>query len=87
MSLQARQEIVTEIRASAETAAGRTTSWLSKALRAGGRESMQVTALVFAAALFAIWLRPAGLLAEVWPANALLLAYFVRHPQAATLWN
>ncbi|MEQ8287268.1 diguanylate cyclase [Thalassospira sp.] len=39
-----------------------------------------VAILVFAAALFGILTRPDGLLAVLWPANALLLAAFVRVP-------
>lgn len=43
-----------------------------------------VFALVFAACLFGIATRPAGFLAAIWPANALLLGLFVRCPQLAT---
>lgn len=43
-----------------------------------------VFALVFGACLFGIGTRPAGFLAAVWPANALLLGLFVRHRQFAT---
>ena len=39
-----------------------------------------VATLVFAASLFGILTRPEGLLAVLWPANALLLAAFVRVP-------
>ncbi len=43
-----------------------------------------VGALVFAACLFGIWMRPVGLLAAFWPANALLLGVLVRYPRLAT---
>ncbi|AHB48664.1 diguanylate cyclase [Hyphomicrobium nitrativorans NL23] len=43
-----------------------------------------VFALVLSACLFGIATRPAGFLAAVWPANALLLGLFVRHPRFAT---
>ena len=43
-----------------------------------------VGALVFAACLFGIWMRPVGLLAAFWPANALLLGIMVRYPRLAT---
>ena len=40
--------------------------------------------LIFAAALFGLWTRPAGLLAALWPANALLLGVMVRYPRLST---
>lgn len=40
--------------------------------------------LVLSACLFGIATRPAGFLAAVWPANALLLGLFVRYPHLAT---
>lgn len=43
-----------------------------------------VATLVFAACLLGIGTRPAGFLAAFWPANALLLGLFVRHPKLAT---
>ena len=43
--------------------------------------------LVFAAALFGLWTRPAGLLAALWPANALLLGVMVRYPRLNTPWG
>ena len=43
-----------------------------------------VGALVFAACLFGIWMRPVGILAAFWPANALLLGVLVRYPRLAT---
>lgn len=43
-----------------------------------------VGTLVFVAALFGILTRPEGLLAVLWPANALLLAAFVRVPAMNT---
>jgi len=38
---------------------------------------------VFAASLFGIWSRPAGLLAALWPTNALLLGMMIRYPRLA----
>lgn len=40
--------------------------------------------VIFAACLFGIWMRPVGLLAAFWPANALLLGMLVRYPRVAT---
>ncbi|GGO70211.1 diguanylate cyclase [Bowmanella pacifica] len=40
--------------------------------------------LVFAGCLFGIWTRPVGLLASVWPANALMLGMLLRVPKIAT---
>lgn len=39
---------------------------------------------VFAACLLGIFSRPFGMLASVWPANAILLGLFVRHPSLAS---
>ncbi|RDL52126.1 Diguanylate cyclase DosC [Ensifer sp. M14] len=39
---------------------------------------------VFAACLLGIFSRPFGMLASVWPANAILLGLFVRHPSLST---
>jgi diguanylate cyclase (GGDEF)-like protein len=44
-----------------------------------------VALLVIGAALFGISTRPVGYLAQVWPANALLLGLLVRHPGFARL--
>lgn len=41
--------------------------------------------IVFAAALLGIYTRPDGLLAAVWPANAVMLGVLVVHPKLATL--
>jgi len=38
---------------------------------------------VFVASLFGIWSRPAGLLAALWPTNALLLGMLIRYPRLA----
>lgn len=43
-----------------------------------------VAAVVFATALLGIALRPVGLLSAFWPANAVLLALFLRAPRLAT---
>lgn len=43
-----------------------------------------VFGLVLSACFVGIATRPAGFLAAVWPANALLLGLFVRHPRLAT---
>ncbi len=43
-----------------------------------------VFGVVLSACLFGIATRPAGFLAAVWPANALLLGLFVRYPHLAT---
>ncbi|MBL8629982.1 MAG: response regulator [Rhodospirillaceae bacterium] len=47
-------------------------------------QSAKIALLVFAACQFAFQLRSTGFLAELWPANALLLAYFVRNRQSLT---
>lgn len=46
--------------------------------------ALGAAALVFVASLFGILTRPEGLLAVLWPANALLLAAFVRVPTMNT---
>jgi hypothetical protein len=46
-----------------------------------------VGAVVFFACLFGIYTRPLGLLAAVWPANALLLAILVLNPKLATRYG
>ena len=46
-----------------------------------------VGAVVFSACLFGIYTRPLGLLAAVWPANAILLAVLVRNPKLATRYG
>ncbi|MFV1853339.1 MAG: diguanylate cyclase [Thalassospira sp.] len=46
--------------------------------------ALGVATLVFVASLFGILTRPEGLLAVLWPANALLLAAFVRVPTMNT---
>lgn len=43
-----------------------------------------VGGVVFAASIFGILTRPVGLLAALWPANALLLGLMVRNPRRAT---
>lgn len=48
------------------------------------RDTLIVFSVVLAVCLFGIATRPAGLLAAIWPANALLLGLFVRHPRLAT---
>ena len=48
------------------------------------RTAALVGGIVFTAALFGIATRPAGLLAAIWPANALLLGLLVRRPSLAT---
>lgn len=45
------------------------------------REAGIIALVVFAAALFGIFTRPAGQLAAFWPANALLLGLLVRNPR------
>jgi diguanylate cyclase (GGDEF)-like protein len=47
-------------------------------------DAVVVGALVFAASRFGIWSRPAGLLAALWPTNALLLGMMVRYKRLAT---
>lgn len=44
---------------------------------------LMVLVVVFVASLFGIWTRPVGFLANVWPANALLLGVLLRTPGAA----
>jgi diguanylate cyclase (GGDEF)-like protein len=48
------------------------------------RAAVGIGAIVCAAALFGIATRPAGFLAAIWPANALLLGLLVRRPVFAT---
>jgi diguanylate cyclase (GGDEF)-like protein len=47
------------------------------------RDALLVGGIVFLAATIGIFSRPIGMLAEVWPANALLLGLFVRYPSLA----
>ena len=47
------------------------------------RAALLVGSIVFAASLLGIAMRPAGFMAEIWPANALLLGLFVRRPSLA----
>lgn len=49
-----------------------------------GLDVLIVFGVILAACLFGIATRPAGLLAAIWPANALLLGLFIRHPGLAT---
>lgn len=48
------------------------------------RGLLVVAMVVLAASLFGILTRPVGFLAAVWPANALLLGLWVRHPRLAS---
>jgi diguanylate cyclase (GGDEF)-like protein len=48
------------------------------------RAAFTIGSIVFASALLDIALRPAGFLAAVWPANALMLGLLVRRPVFAT---
>ncbi len=48
------------------------------------RVAIGIGAIVFVAAIFGIATRPAGFLAALWPANALLLGLLVRRPTFAT---
>jgi len=48
------------------------------------RSAMIIAVMVFVAALFGVLTRPAGFLAAIWPANALLLGLLVRRPDFAT---
>ncbi len=43
-----------------------------------------VFGVVLAASLFGIFTRPTGLMAAIWPANAVLLGLFVRRPELST---
>jgi diguanylate cyclase (GGDEF)-like protein len=54
-------------------------NWLGSARDAG-----LVFGLILAASLIGILTRPTGLMAAIWPANALLLGLFVRWPKLAT---
>jgi diguanylate cyclase (GGDEF)-like protein len=56
----------------------------SHGLLGPARHAGMVFALVLAASLFGIFTRPTGLMAAIWPANALLLGIFVRWPKLAT---
>lgn len=46
--------------------------------------AVAVGGIALIASLFGIWMRPVGLLAAFWPANALLLGMLVRYPELAT---
>ncbi|MBX3529318.1 MAG: hypothetical protein KF849_01845 [Rhizobiaceae bacterium] len=46
-----------------------------------------VTGAVVAASLFGITTRPAGFLAAIWPANAILLGIMLRWPSLASVQN
>ncbi len=48
------------------------------------RDVLIISAVVFLASLFGITTRPVGFLAAFWPANALLLALFIRFPRLAS---
>ncbi|MEP7452062.1 diguanylate cyclase [Phyllobacterium sp. SB3] len=49
--------------------------------------SLTVGIIVFAAAMFGILSRPAGSLAAIWPANAVLLGVMVRFPKLSSVWG
>lgn len=56
---------------------------VSRLTTAVAEDLVLVFTLVLAACLFGIGTRPAGFLAAIWPANALLLGLFIRHPKFA----
>lgn len=61
---------------------------LRRARRAESWEGgLWIAVVIFAAALFGIFTRPIGLLAAIWPANALLMGIFIRKPQLALSWG
>lgn len=49
-----------------------------------GRAALILFALVVAASLFGIYTRPIGFLANLWPANAIMLAFLLRVPAGRT---
>lgn len=60
-------------------------AWLASGVRLV--DPLLVVAVVLAAALLGIELRPVGFLSAFWPANAILLGLFVRVPRLATPWG
>lgn len=57
----------------------------SRDLRRSSADALLVGVVVFAACVFGSATRPAGLLAAIWPANALLLGLMVRNPRLSTV--
>ena len=49
-----------------------------------GHAALILFALIFAASLFGIYTRPIGFLANMWPANAIMLAFLLRVPASRT---
>lgn len=47
-----------------------------------GRAAFVLFLLVFVACLFGIYTRPLGFLANLWPANAIMLAFLLRNPES-----